>query len=274
MTDYDMEMANFVYVTDRGSSLISALKEFDRLSCSAHILNNILNAATNDSDEFKKLLDKCKYLVKYFKKSTHLQWKLNKTLKSAGQTRWNSNFTMLKSIKDNYTEVCQVLENKNQMTKVEDIHVHTINEAIIFLEHFQSVIEQATSKPTLYLCITYYYKLVSVCRLSGAENSMIKQLKENINNKLTETWLPEIKTHHIAATFLYPKCKKLPMFSVEQKEEVQEFIVSISNRLAISEGTVVNETTQTTDDDTLFDVFLNQDESEADSIRGKYSLHT
>lgn len=266
---YGSEMNKFVYVTDRGSNFKVALKDFDQINCSAHILNNVLNAATKESAEFKNMLSKCKSLVKFFKKSTNLQWKLQTTLKAASETRWNSNLAMFSSIKENYTEVCQVLQNKNLMEKLDGIRLNSLNESITFLENFQFVLEelQASSKPTLYLCIPFYYKLISACDLSGNESPMLKEFKQNICKRLIETWKPLLQINHLAATFLYPKCKKLPMFSPEKRKEVRDHIATISNRL--SGVDTLPEIENAPDADPIFGIFLQEEESQIESIEGK-----
>lgn len=48
---YDLKIENFVFVTDRGRNFIAALKDLNRHNCSAHIINNILNSAANESSD-------------------------------------------------------------------------------------------------------------------------------------------------------------------------------------------------------------------------------
>lgn len=47
--DFSINMKNITFVTDRGANMIATLSNFDRLSCSAHIINNALNSAAKPS---------------------------------------------------------------------------------------------------------------------------------------------------------------------------------------------------------------------------------
>lgn len=57
------------FITDRGANLVSALKDYDRLNCYAHLINNIVSEMCN-VPRVKEIVSKAKSLVKYFKKST------------------------------------------------------------------------------------------------------------------------------------------------------------------------------------------------------------
>lgn len=63
------DISNVVFVTDRGSNIISALKDFTRLNCSAHLFSNVLNDAFQSTIELREVTEACKKIVKYFKKS-------------------------------------------------------------------------------------------------------------------------------------------------------------------------------------------------------------
>lgn len=61
---------NCIFVTDQGSNLIKALNCDTRLSCSAHILNNVLkNVLENKNTAVRECIDNCKALVTYFVQS-------------------------------------------------------------------------------------------------------------------------------------------------------------------------------------------------------------
>lgn len=272
-SSYELEMEKFVFVTDRGRNFIAALFSFDRISCAAHILNNILSNSTNQSKDFTDFVNKCKELVNYLRKSTNLQWKWKITLKSSCEIRRNSNVNMFETIQNNYNEACQVLGTKNQMDRIQDIRLDTLTEVIQLLQHFETATNdlQSTSKPTLYLCYPYYYKLTSVCALTGNESPMVKQLKQNLGKNLKDTWLPELKIHHLAATFLYPKCKKLPMFTDAKKKEAHDFIICIARRLAENREPTESPTVPTSTADSVFDIFMTEENAETgdESIQGK-----
>lgn len=55
---YELDIENFTFVTDRCSNCVAALKNYKRISCSDHIINNILNSSANESVDCKNLLTK------------------------------------------------------------------------------------------------------------------------------------------------------------------------------------------------------------------------
>ncbi|KAI4811469.1 hypothetical protein KUCAC02_014374 [Chaenocephalus aceratus] len=104
-----------VYVTDRGSNIVAALRSVTRLSCAAHILNTVLYTTIGKpsqedafGEEVTTLVTGAKSLVTYFKQ-TSLQNRLKKTLKASVETRWNSVHTMLESISCQYEDVRALL---------------------------------------------------------------------------------------------------------------------------------------------------------------------
>jgi hypothetical protein len=73
-----------VLVTDRGSNIVAAC-QFTRLSCSAHILNTVLEHTTRkesgeENSDMEGLIGSCRALATFFKRSG-LQNHLNKSLK-------------------------------------------------------------------------------------------------------------------------------------------------------------------------------------------------
>lgn len=185
-------MEEYTFVTDRGANVVAALSNFNRISCAAHILNNVLAKGTKKSKQFCKFVEESKSLVRFFKKSTNLQKTLNTTLKSACETRWNSVIAMLKSIRDNYSEESGILLSRNELKKIENISIDMLNQAIDFLEAFNYASEelQQSHNPTLYLCFPYYLNLSEKCNLNGSELPMIKEFKENVGHFLKQVWEP------------------------------------------------------------------------------------
>lgn len=84
----------FVFVSDRGTNMVSALARFESIHCFAHMINT---AVQHTLSLVENELTPVKALVKYFK-VTGLNSSLEETLKSFVKTRWNSVFYMGKSI--------------------------------------------------------------------------------------------------------------------------------------------------------------------------------
>lgn len=231
--EYGLDITGFVYVTDRGSNFISALADMERISCSAHIINNVLNAAEDQSDAFANISRKCKSLVKFFKKSSNLQSTLQTTLKKECDTRWNSKYYMFKSIKVNFAGIFQLLNVRQELDRMDDITLHQIEEIIAFLKPFKdaSIDLQHSKKPTLYLCFPYYTSLISKCAIQDSDSECIKEFKQYCETFLKEKWLSELKLQHYAATFLYPKSKELLVVSIEKRLEVHRYIADFSREI-------------------------------------------
>lgn len=87
LLEYETDILDQIFVTDRGSNVVSALRDgVTRLSCADHILNNILSKCESFA-EFKIIIRLCSKYVKFFKKSNNLQMDLVSTLKSHCPTR-------------------------------------------------------------------------------------------------------------------------------------------------------------------------------------------
>jgi hypothetical protein len=80
-----------VFMTDRGSNIVAELRQFTRLSCSAHILNTVLeHTARKESGEensdVEGLIGSCRAPTIFFRRSG-LRNRLNKSLKGNVDTR-------------------------------------------------------------------------------------------------------------------------------------------------------------------------------------------
>lgn len=51
LSEFELDIYEFIFVTDRGANIVSGLSDLTRLSCSAHILNNVLSGASKNSKE-------------------------------------------------------------------------------------------------------------------------------------------------------------------------------------------------------------------------------
>lgn len=238
LTEFELNINECVFVTDCGANLVSddGLCGLTRLiSCSDHILNNVLSEAFNKSNEVLKLCVKCSKLVKNFEKSSNLQEKLISSLKNECDTRWNSKLDMFKSIRENFNDICEILQEQNCLDMIDGIKIHHLDEIIGYLEHFDkaSTALQQSQSPTLHLCYPYYYMLLKKSEALESDYDMIKPLKRHCTDLLEKLWLPQLKIQHKVATFLFPKTKKMSIFSSEEKLEVYDYVAEVYNRLPL-----------------------------------------
>jgi len=120
--DFRFSINKVTVVTDNAANMIAAFRDkCSRLSCCAHCLNlAVTHMLAIDNAELKNLLSGCKTIVKHFK-HTGLQRKLTKTLKQDCPTRWNSTYTMLQSIVEQYDAVKAILVDRKELRYLYDI---------------------------------------------------------------------------------------------------------------------------------------------------------
>ena len=94
--EYQVDVANIVFVTDRGANMPAAVKDCSHIACCDHVINTVLTnlfAATSlevmQCGTVRSLLNASKELVRYFKKAG-LMRHLPTSLKQEVSTRWNS----------------------------------------------------------------------------------------------------------------------------------------------------------------------------------------
>lgn len=198
------DISNVVFVTDRGSNVISALKEFTRLNCSAHLFSNVLNDAFESTLELNSITDACKKTVKYFKKSNK-QHMLNTTLKSSCPTRWNSNFAMYESVFDNYAKVNEILADNAERRSMLNFNITVLQSLVEICNDFEIIFKQLqySKLPTLCFVIPSINKLKMICTTQENDEAPIAALKINILSHL-EKWHSNLSIWHKAAVFLYP----------------------------------------------------------------------
>ena len=198
------DISNAVFVTDRGSNIKSALNEFTRLNCSAHLFSNVLNDAFESTLELNAITDGCKKIVRYFKRSNK-QHMLNTTLKSACTTRWNSNFAMYKSVFDNYAKVNEILADNAERRSMLNFNVSVLQSLVEIFNDFEIIFKQLqySNSPTLCFVIPCINKIKMICFTENNDEAPIAALKINILSHL-EKWNSNLSIWHKTAVFLYP----------------------------------------------------------------------
>lgn len=130
---------NIVFMSDRGTSINVALRDFNSTNCFAHMLNNALYQI------FKKLKNKsilehkwayqiCHHItaiVKYFKASS-LPKQFKPALQSNVCTRWNSVLNMLNSVIHHFEKISNVLTSSN--SRMDNLNAITLEELMILAD--------------------------------------------------------------------------------------------------------------------------------------------
>lgn len=115
----EINSSRVICVTDRGANMLAAFKDTPHIPCADHMLNTVLSSVFDNKKtlenlpDVKALLTGGKELVRYFKKSGLMKL-LSKSLKQEVPTRWNSIYTLLKSIQDSYSEIEHILDTRSE----------------------------------------------------------------------------------------------------------------------------------------------------------------
>lgn len=202
--------------------MISAFRMYNRISCINHLLNNVVEKSIKDTVEAEKLCEKCKKLVKYFKKS-ELNSALHTTLKSFCPTRWNTIYYVLKSVGKNWLEINTLLQEKNDIHRIRDINLNSINAIVSILSHFEEASKKLEGEeyPTLHWVYIYVHRLKKVCLINENDIDIIKVFKEKLNYYLNEIVEKNLTIYHKISIFLFPPTNKLKQFSETEIMEIK-----------------------------------------------------
>ena len=99
---------------------------------------------------------------------------------------------MFKSIRENWTEINEILEERGELSKISGLGLHALDEIFLFLKHFDDATIQLhyTNKPSLYLCFPYVYRLIQICQINSSDSDLLKHIKKLIEQNLRNKWLP------------------------------------------------------------------------------------
>lgn len=220
------DLNKITFVTDRGANFIAALREYNRLSCQDHLINNCLQSAFEETATINQSVKQCRQLVKYFKKSANLTANLKSTLKTDNVTRWNSKYEMLKSVLENWDDIYAILQNRSETHRISGMNQHQLTEVKDLLLKFKntSIALQTSSTASLQEVLPHYYNLLDECQILIVDSTEIRELKTNLSRQLRDKWYPEIKIQHKAALFLFPPCKHLHNLTLDEIAAVHNFI--------------------------------------------------
>ena len=174
-----------------------------------HCINFVVQHSIEDCVEISMLVTSASELVTHFKKC-ELNQLLSITLKQKCDTRWNSIYEMLNSIKTNFKQVEDILLERNEcgdyLDKIDRDLLTSINDSLL---PFKSASEQLSmdQAPTLHLVIPWVNKLKGCCEVQPNDSNEIKKFKSVLLTRINEkVWLT---TFHDIATFLHPLTKNL-----------------------------------------------------------------
>ena len=140
-----------------GANIVKAIEDFTpfrQILSFAHTFNLAVTDALKNSSNLSVLLEKCRKIVTYFKKSGPASAKLTllsgnstqKKLKQEVATRWNSSFFMLQSLLDLQQPVNDALVLLKPELKLEDVDWVVISEILSVLAPFEEITRDLSSQ--------------------------------------------------------------------------------------------------------------------------------
>lgn len=256
LKEFDIDnMERIKFVTDRGTNIVKALENNIRLNCSCHLFANVLKKSFDETIDLADLITACKKIVKYFKKA-NMQHKLNTSLKNPCDTRWNSNYTMCKSVLDNWIEVNNILKEANEHQRLQHIDLNTLTVLVDLCKNFDIVFKelQTCSSASLCFVLPSIYKVKTLCQPNSTDISSISLLKTNIYRNVKEIWENNLSIWHKVAFFLYPPAVNLQLGLNEIKEFCISEIEKLPNNTAAPTSLLSNSDSPATSSSTLSNI--------------------
>lgn len=222
-------LEKMTFVTDRGSNIVNALQPYNRLDCMAHVINTVLRnlfhmdyLKENNSAVFETLIG-AKSLVTYLKQSGLVN-RLSKSVHQETESRWNSKLLMLESIYENFSEISDLLSERQEGSRLDSIDVNVLPHLIEFLLPFRdaSMALEKEKEITLPFVLLWYKKLLAHSELKAEDEDFMKDIKSRCNDFLKEKFI--LKDEHKLATFLCPSFRQLRMLNEDEKERTIELI--------------------------------------------------
>lgn len=195
------------FVTDRGSNVKKALRDFTRLNCFPHFLNNTAKESCN-IDIIKETLSACGDLVRYIKISG-LNNEFEISLKSHSPTRFNSNLAMVDSIILNYDRLENILIRENESERLEEIQKDILLQIKSFLVPIKkwSDFTESSKKSSLFAVWIAIDSIIKHCTVKEDDEHVTTLMKTKALCYLEKRF--ELHSLHRLSTYLHPNFKNL-----------------------------------------------------------------
>lgn len=196
-----------IFVTDRGANIKKALDVSTRINCFPHFINNTVKHACK-TDILETLLSACKKLVRYIKISG-LNNEFEISIKCSVTTRFNSTLTMIESILLNWRKLNEILVQKNETQRLENIDFDILEQLKTFLEPFRywSIFCETTLKPSLCNVWIGIDSIIKHCTSNENDDHLLAIMKVKALCYIEDKFV--LHKFHRIATFLNPNYKGL-----------------------------------------------------------------
>ena len=222
------KMQRVMFVSDQGANIKAALRSYKWTPCAAHVINIVLKHTFDIKEdsplfmhEVGEVIDKCKSLVTYLKKSGTVVQLPHAVIQEC-ETRWNSKVAMMQSVIKQYREIQQAMQEKDQLHRMDGIQLDVLNAVTEFLLPFKSASEELEGDkyPTIQLVVLWFFKLKKHCEPQYDDPEYMVFIRARAAQLLQEKL--SLSVTHKLGTFLCPRFKSLKMFSAEERNAIYD----------------------------------------------------
>lgn len=219
---------NITFVTDRGSNMVTSLRNNNRVHCFAHLMNNTVGKMLEKLECVKR----CSSIVHYFKRSGQSTL-FGTTLKSLMTVRWNTVYYMIDSIIKHWQDISRILrEKKTHLDDLAKISLDELKMLRALLEPFKKATAEieGSSYPTLYLVSPWYEEIELHLTADATDSVFISPLKRVGLKYWQEIVRPLIGHYHDIAMFLHPLMKELITLTETRKQATYNKVSSMIDK--------------------------------------------
>lgn len=260
-------------VTDNTANIVKALKHYKRISCMCDNLNIFVEDMTKHfPPEVQDTITAISNVVKYFRQST-LNNKLTKKLKQYISTKWNSLYIMLESYKTMFDEVQNILYEKNELYRLQEVDMTVLTILLDFLKIFKECSERLSSENITTINEVYLWKIKidKFCQKNPSDPLILKKLKQYVILNFTDTF--KVEKIHEVALMLDPNFKNLKFLTKLEKKRIisllAKMLTDIRNEETIADRNLNDQIPKYTTKkaklaESLFNEFMDNSDSSED----------
>ncbi|CAF3281405.1 unnamed protein product [Rotaria sp. Silwood2] len=210
LLEYGLSLnTNSFIITDNEPKMIAALRGANRVGCSDHYINKILEHSFTLSKsgcvEVVQTFDVVKSLVANFRRS-HRQINLSRKLQTYSSTRFSGAYYMMNVFNLTYNELIDTFSGSNY-NDFESIDQDLLSHICDFLRVFDDVIKTLNdeTQPTLHKVIPLRMALNNHCAPKADDSLSIIKLKEFLKEEIKMKW--PIQSEHLLSTLIHPRLR-------------------------------------------------------------------
>lgn len=254
----------------------------DRINCICHLLNNVV-VHMCAVVPVKTIIEHASLLVSFIRNSG-LGEKCNPKLQKFIEVRWNTVFYMLNSIELNYSQLAQILLEKEQADKNADVmhKLTVISRSDLevlsrFLKKFKIWTDQleADKRPTLWMVWPTFVSLKNYLARNDEDSDIVTRMKQTgISYIEANVYDFSPKIVHKVATVLHPLLKNIALATEEEKKEVYNVIDDFIWKSEPFHETVVekpNKAADNSENQEILEAFMGVTSSDIDASQTQFT---